>query len=139
MYLIDNFNINTTLKNNEGLYFFNYILNINEVEKVVEETKQGMTQVPEIRLSKILNNYRKIIVQFKPLMLETIDFENQKFEQVRKIITNEDFKKLSNYNMIGITLEEEIKNIEKILQYFLMIKKINSNKIKKFNVKKNKI
>lgn len=132
--LSDEFNIECTKKNYNGLYFINYFLKQTHVNHIVQQAYDGINKFPEIRLSKYFKQYIEILLFFPILFKETIKIEMDKFEEIKKLIMTDKFKNF-NKNQLGISLESEIVKVEKILHYLFLENQLKEKFIKEKKIK----
>lgn len=133
--LSQEFNIQYTQKNHEGLYFINNFLCEKNINHIVQQAYAGINSFPEIRISRYLKEYLEIIQLFPELFKDTIQIEKTKFENIKKILMEEEFQKF-NKNQIGISLNKEIEKVEKTLLYLALENQFKNRAIK---TKKSKI
>lgn len=132
--LIEQHKINFFQKNKQNLFFINYFLNNEPIEKIIDDYEKGKNNFPEIRLNKYFEEYLEIIDLFPELFKETASFEKEKFDHIKEILTTEKIKKFNN-NKIGIVVEETMNKIEKTLLYLSFDNQFSNKNLKEKKLK----
>lgn len=133
--LIKDLKIDIYQKNVSHLYFSNYFLNIDNFNKIINDSLTGKNNFPEIRVVKELKQYQEILLSYPELFKETNRYELEKIQQIKKALSNEDFRNKNQKNAINANMDDEIKKVEQMLFYFSLENNLSS----KTKDKKNKI